>query len=126
MHNTNKNAKSGAKLKLLRLVAVASAVIGAIAILYFGGLSALSLATSTSQYSGSNHKYGYPLNTPMNSTSNQSMPNGTSPYFSNGAMRFGIAGTMWAHSYGLFSGILMVLLGVVTLKYAKLKVKLSA
>jgi hypothetical protein len=126
MHKTSKNTKYSIMPKLLKFLAVASIVLGAFAVLYLGGLSAISLAAGQRHYSGQNHRYGYPSGALVNSTPNQSMPNGTAPYFSGSATRYGIAGTMQANLYGLFSGVLMVLLGAVTLKYAKLRMKLSS
>jgi len=125
-----KNTKSCTGLEVLKVLAVASAVLGALAILYFSSLSLFSLATGAARYSVQGHRYGYRINASLNSSTNSTfnMPaqNGTAPYFPGAATRYGIAGAMQAHVFGLFSGILMVLLGVVTLKYAKLRMKVSA
>ena len=53
------------------------------------------------------------------------MQNGTAPYFSDSVMRQGFMPNARADLYGCLSGVLMVLLGVVTLKYAKLRMNVS-
>jgi hypothetical protein len=119
MKEKNKNKKSSTTLEVMKFLAVASAVLGALAILYFGGLSALYLATGARHYSG--HQYVYPLNASINTSMNS-----TAPYFSGSTVRSGFMLNAQAYIYGLYSGVLMVLLGVVTLKYAKLKMKVVA
>ena len=126
MKDKNKSPKSSMTLEVMKFFAVASAVLGVLAILYFGSLSILSLVAGPQRYSVQGHRYGYPINASTNSTFNQSAQNGTTQYLSGSAVRSGFLLNVRSYVYGLFSGVLMVLLGIVTLKYAKLRMKVAA
>lgn len=121
-----KSAKSCRALEVLKFLAVASAVFGALAILYFGGVSVLSISNGVQYPSGRYAQYGHNISASANSALDLPIQNATVPYFSGSDVPQRFLFNMRADVYGLFAGVLMVLLGVVTLKYAKLRMKMAA
>jgi hypothetical protein len=116
-----KKEKAGTGNSAMIFVAVALMVLGALAVAYFGAMSALSLGAGT-RYQG--YRNAYQAN--ASAQSNASGP-GAMPHFAAGNFtaqrRPAFGAYAYGYVYGIFSGVLMALLGAVTLKYAKLRMK---